>query len=280
MPTTEPLTTVGALSDRLDDPLLRIADVRWYLNEPDRGREEFDAGHIPGAVFVDLDSHLSARSGPGRHPLPDRATFAATLGALGFGDDHHIVAYDDSGGAVAARLWWMLRWIGHEACSVLDGGLAAWKWAGLDLEMGTSACPPATLSVGESLTRTIDRDRLAGALDDFTIIDARARERFRGDTEPVDAKAGHIPSARNIPYAENLAADGRFLPPTLLSARYRAEAAGRDTVVYCGSGVNACHAALTMTVAGLDEPTLYPGSWSDWSSTDLPIATGDAEPRP
>ena len=276
MPTTEPLTTVESLAKRLDDPRLRIADVRWYLNEAGRGREEFDAGHIPGAAFVDLDSDLSAPSGPGRHPLPDRETFADTLGALGFGDDHHIVAYDDSGGAVAARLWWMLRWIGHEACSVLDGGLAAWRSAGLNLEMGASTRPRVTLSVGESLTHTIDRDALAGALDDFTIIDARARERFRGDTEPVDAKAGHIPSARNIPYAENLAADGRFLPSTLLSARYRAEGVGRDTVVYCGSGVNACHVALAMTVAGLDEPTLYPGSWSDWSSTDLPIETGDA----
>lgn len=278
MPTTEPLITVEALAERLGDPLLRIADVRWYLNESDRGREDFDAGHIPGAVFIDLDTHLSAPSGPGRHPLPDRATFAATLSALGFGDGHHIVAYDDSGGAVAARLWWMLRWIGHEACSVLDGGLSGWRLAGLDLETDASAHPPASLSVGESLTRTIDRDALAGALDDVAVIDARARERFRGDTEPVDAKAGHIPSARNVPYAENLAADGHFLPSHLLSARYRAEAAGRNTVVYCGSGVNACHSALAMTVAGLDEPTLYPGSWSDWSSTDLPIETGDATP--
>jgi thiosulfate/3-mercaptopyruvate sulfurtransferase len=278
MPTPEPLTTVEVLAERLGDPLLRIADVRWYLNEPDRGRQEFDAGHIPGAVFVDLETDLSAQSGPGRHPLPERAFFAATLEALGFGDDHHIVAYDDSGGAVAARLWWMLRWIGHEACSVLDGGLTAWRSAGMDMDTGPTAHQPATLTVGESLTLTIEREALASALDEFTIIDARARERFRGDTEPVDAKAGHIPSARNIPYAENLAADGRFLPSPLLSARYRAEGAGRDTVVYCGSGVNACHAALAMTVAGLDEPTLYPGSWSDWSSTDLPIATGDAEP--
>jgi thiosulfate/3-mercaptopyruvate sulfurtransferase len=279
MTTPDPLISVEALADRLDDPRLRLADVRWYLNEPDRGREEFEVGHIPGAVFVDLETHLSAASGPGRHPLPDPADFAATLGELGFGDDHHIVAYDDSGGAVAARLWWMLRWIGHNACSVLDGGLTAWRKAGMGLETGFAAPTPTTLSVGESRVPTIDRTGLAERLDDLTIIDARARERFRGDTEPVDAKAGHIPSARNIPYAENLDVEGLFLPPHLLSARYRAEGVGQDTVVYCGSGVNACHAALAMSVAGLGEPTLYPGSWSDWSSTDLPIETGEANPR-
>lgn len=276
MPTTEPLISAQALADRLGDPAIRIADVRWYLGESDRGRREFETGHIPGAVFVDLDAHLSAPSGPGRHPLPDRDTFAATLGGLGFGDDHHIVAYDDSGGSVAARLWWMLRWIGHEACSVLDGGLTAWRAAGYTVESGTRSHPRADLSVRASLTRTIDREALAGSLDEFTIVDARAAERFRGDVEPVDAKAGHIPTARNIPYAENLAGDGRFLPPPLLAARYRAEIGGGDTVVYCGSGVNACHAALAMHVAGRDEPILYPGSWSDWSSTDLPIEVGDA----
>lgn len=271
----DPLAAARDLGQVLDDPDVRIVDVRWYLGDPERGRAEYEAGHIPGAVFADLDLDLSAPDGPGRHPLPDKGAFADTMSRLGLGDDHLIVAYDSSGGSVAARLWWMLRWIGHPGARVLDGGIQAWVDAGENLDTDTPEITPGSMTVRPSASRTIDRETLVQRMGSVALIDARARERYRGDTEPVDAKAGHIPSAGNVPFVENLAADGRFLPPALLGARYRFEVGDAEPVVYCGSGVNACHAALAMVVAGFDEPTLYPGSWSDWSSTDLPIETGD-----
>lgn len=279
--TPDPLVSVAELSERLDDPAIRLADVRWYLNEPRRGRSEYDAGHLPGAVFVDLETDLSATTGPGRHPLPDPAVFAKRMGELGFGDEHEVVAYDASGGTVAARLWWMLRWIGHPTVRVLDGGVQAWEAAGQPLSASPQEHPAAVMAVRPSLTRTIDRAALAGSLGEVALVDVRAPERYRGEVEPIDPKAGHIPTARNVPTAENLGGEGRFLPSHLLGARYQAEADGRDLVLYCGSGVNACQAALAVVSAGLPEPTVYPGSWSDWSASDLPIATGpDAGDRP
>jgi thiosulfate/3-mercaptopyruvate sulfurtransferase len=271
----DPLVSVDEIATLLDSPSLRVADVRWYLGDPGRGRDEYRKGHIPGATFVDLDSDLSAAVGPGRHPLPTREVFAETMGRLGFGDEHLIVAYDSSGGSVAARLWWMLRSVGHRAPRVLDGGIQAWVDAGHRLTDEPAVYPTSTLTVGDSAVRTIDRDALSEHLGELTLIDVRAAERYRGEVEPVDPAAGHIPTAVNVPFVENLDSDGRFLPPPLLAARYRALGVGQDTALYCGSGVNACHTALAMVSAGLPEPILYPGSWSDWAAAGMPVAVGD-----
>ena len=270
-----PLITADDLATRRDDPGLRIADTRWYLGERTRGRREFVASHIPGAVYVDLEQHLSASLGPGRHPLPDRETFAVTLGALGIGDEHEVVAYDDRGGAIAARMWWMLRDLGHRRVRVLDGGLPAWIAAGHPTTSEPYLPPAATTTIRPSSTRTIDRDSLAARLGEVTLLDAREGERYRGEAEPVDPIAGHIPTARSAPLEENLDADERFLSPAVLADRYLAlGAADGEVVAYCGSGVTACHDILAMHLAGLPEPALYPGSWSDWCVSGLPIATG------
>lgn len=275
---TDPLISVAELAALLASGHARAADTRWYLAEPEQGLAAYRQGHLPDAVYLHLESHLSAPEGAGRHPLPARSDFAATMGALGFGNDDLVVAYDDRGGAIAARLWWMLRDIGHERVRVLDGGIPAWIAAGHPLQSDIPVVTPATMTVRPSTTRTIDRETLAETLGELTIIDTRSMERYRGDEEPIDPIAGHIPTAVNIPCEENIDTEGRFLPLRMLSARYRSVGAhGEDTVVYCGSGVTACHNALAMVVAGLGEPILYPGSWSDWSSADMPVMTG-AEP--
>ena len=296
------LISVAELAAALDDPDLRIADVRWSLAAPAAGRVAYAAAHLPGAVFVDLDTVLTAPVGPGRHPLPDPATFAAALGALGIGRGHRVVAYDDAGGTVAARLWWMLDALGHARAAVLDGGIEAWRTAGqpVTAEAPTFAAaePIPTPGAGSAWPRTIDRVTLATRLGGVTILDARARERYRGDVEPIDRIPGHIPTARSLPTTALLAPDGRFLAADALAARFAA--AGVDTaapapgdaalvaraagpvVVSCGSGVNACQLALGMRAAGLPDPLLYPGSYSDWTQSGMPIATGDepgAAPR-
>lgn len=276
--TVGPLVSVGWLDDHRDDPALRIADCRWYLEEPGRGRAEYERSHIPGAVFVSLDDDLSAPSGPGRHPLPAPEIYAARLGALGMGDEHTVVAYDDRGGGIAARLWWMLRAIGHTSVAVLDGGLTAWRAAGLAEESAVVTHPPAALTVSAQ-PRTIDRSGLESRLGNVVLIDARDGERYRGEHEPVDPVAGHIPTAVSRPTAGNLRADMRFETPETLRRRFASAGVGpaADTVVYCGSGVTACHDILAIELAGLGEATLYPGSWSDWGTSGGAIATG-AEP--
>jgi thiosulfate/3-mercaptopyruvate sulfurtransferase len=289
------LISVAELAAALDDPDLRIADVRWSLAAPAAGRVAYAAAHLPGAVFVDLDTVLTAPVGPGRHPLPDPATFAAALGALGIGRGHRIVAYDDAGGTVAARLWWMLDALGQAGAAVLDGGIDAWQAAGQPVTAAVPAFaaaePVPTPGAGSAWPRTIDRVTLAARLGGVTILDARARERYRGDVEPIDRIAGHIPTARSLPTTALLAPSGRFLAADALVARFAA--AGVDTaapapgdaalvaraagpvVVSCGSGVNACQLALGMRAAGLPDPLLYPGSYSDWTQSGMPIATGD-----
>jgi thiosulfate/3-mercaptopyruvate sulfurtransferase len=273
------LISTDELAEQLDDPGLRLADVRWYVGEPGRGRREYEEGHLPGAVFVDLDSDLAAPTGPGRHPLPDPAVFAARMGELGFGRDDLIVAYDDSLGTIAARLWWMLDNLGHERVALLDGGLKAWRAAGLQLSSDSVALPPREpMALAADWSGVIDRPALIERLGAITLLDARAAERYRGDVEPVDPKPGHIPSAVNAPARISLAADGRFLPSDEVAGRLTAVApVDRPVVVSCGSGVTACHTAFAFRLAGLPDPLLYPGSYSDWSRTDLPIAVG-AEP--
>jgi thiosulfate/3-mercaptopyruvate sulfurtransferase len=280
MPSPSPLVTADELADLLHDPDVVVADVRWYLGGRS-GREAFEEGHLPGAVFVDLDTVLSGSpaTGQGRHPLPDPGELAGNLGRLGIGDGAFVVAYDDAGGSVAARLWWMLRAIGQRA-AVLDGGIAAWAGA---LETGAGAHRPsaARAPVPWPAAALADADRLdllaqEGAL---VLLDARAPARYRGDEEPVDPKPGHVPGARNAPWQDNLdPATGRFLPADRLRARYLAlmGADGTDVVAYCGSGVTACHDLLALEVAGLGPGRLYAGSWSEWSSrSDRPVATGD-----
>lgn len=261
------------LLQRLGAPDLRVADVRWWLGDPERGRRGFAAAHLPGAVFVDLDADLSAPVGPGRHPLPSPTAFAARMAELGIDDASDVVVYDDAGGTVAARLWWMLDDLGHRRVHVLDGGIAAWAAIGGPVTREVAAYPAGRLTLRDHWTRTIDRDGLVARLGSVGLIDARAPERYRGDVEPVDAVPGHIPTAVNLPLAGNLGPDERFRDPKALRARF--EHLGDEVVSYCGSGVNACHNALAMRVAGLPDPLLYPGSYSDWAGTGMPIATGE-----
>jgi thiosulfate/3-mercaptopyruvate sulfurtransferase len=268
-----PLTSPEPLLERLGNPSLRIADVRWWLADPGRGRRDYEHAHLPGATFVDVDRDLVGHEGPGRHPLPDPAAFAQRLGELGFDDESDIVAYDDAGGTIAARLWWMLDSLGHRRIRVLDGGYQAWVAAGGPLTAEVPEFPPGRLTVSTAWARTIDREALTRRLGTLSLIDARAPERYRGDVEPIDPVAGHIPTARSLPTSGNLGADGRLLAATELRARYAP--LGDDVVTACGSGITACHDALAMRVAGLPDPLLYPGSYSDWSRSGMPVATGD-----
>ncbi|HET7726163.1 MAG TPA: sulfurtransferase [Candidatus Limnocylindrales bacterium] len=271
------------LLERLDDPRLRICDVRWFLTEPGRGRAEYEQAHIPGAIFVDVDRDLVAPTGPGRHPLPSPADFARRMGELGIGPEHEVVAYDQGGGTIAARLWWMLDAIGHPRAGLLDGGLAAWTAIGGPLDATVPDHPPVTLAPRRSTwPGTIDREALAASLGSVRLVDVRAAERYRGKVEPVDPVAGHIPSAVNLPTTGHLGPDGRFLPPAAIAARFREAGVDGDgpTVVHCGSGVNACHTLFALRLAGLPGATLYPGSYSDWSRSGMPVRSGQEPGEP
>ena len=301
---------------RLGAPDLRIVDTRWYLGQPGRGRAAYETGHLPGAIFLDLDTDLSAPDGPGRHPLPDPAAFARLLAERGIGDEHLVVAYDDTGGGVAARLWWMLDDLGHQRVSVLDGGLTAWTAIGGPLTTETPAWPPADLHLRAHWSRVIERDELRRRLGSLILLDARAPERYRGEVEPIDPAAGHIPTALSAPFTGNLGPDARFRSPGELLERFRQLGVGGDrsggragstgvgggiggggggtgvgggvgggqaeriVVTSCGSGTNACHNALAMRLAGLPDPLLYPGSFSDWSRSGLPVVTGPEPGEP
>ena len=265
------------LAARLGEPGLRIADVRWYLGDPDRGRREYSEAHIPGAVFVDLDRDLAAPTGPGRHPLPAPGHFAERMGKLGFGSDDFIVAYDDSTGTIAARLWWMLDNLGHRRVAMLDGGLRTWLEAGLPMTSDAPRAEAREMRLADAWRGVVDRATLVDRMGEVTLIDARAPERYRGETEPVDPVAGHIPSAVNVPAKLSLAPDGTFLQPAELADRLGTIAPrDRPVVASCGSGVTACHTILSFRRAGLPDPLLYPGSYSDWSRSGMPVATGEA----
>ena len=261
-----PLIDADQLVTRLAQ--VRLVDIRWSLTDPEHGHATYLAGHIPGAVFADLDTDLSSPPGlDGRHPLPSIEEFADTLGRLGISPPDHVVVYDDASGSVAARLWWMLRSVGHTAVQLLDGGYQAWLRAGHSVETDEETPERTSYPVPPGFGGIVDRHQLTGR----TLIDARAPERFRGEIEPVDPKAGHIPGAINRPFVDNLGSDGRFLSPDRLREIYTGL---KDPVVSCGSGVNACHDAVAMVVAGLELPDLYPGSFSEWSRRDLPVETG------
>lgn len=267
-----PLVDAGWLAQALASPEPpALFDVRWYLDGRS-GRAAYEAGHIPGAVFVDLETDLAGPPGTGgRHPLPDPAAFAAAMGRSGVGRDTTVVAYDDAGGTVAARLWWMLRATGHEA-AVLDGGLAAWTGP---LDAGTVEPGPVEFEVRPwpvEAVASIDEVAGGGAV----LVDARAPERFRGEVEPIDPRAGHIPGAANLPAASLLGGDGRFLRGDELRARLAAASIvdGAHVIAYCGSGVTACHVLLAMEVVGRSPGRLYPGSWSQWSAHGRPVEVG------
>jgi thiosulfate/3-mercaptopyruvate sulfurtransferase len=283
----DPFVSIDWLRERLGSVVL--ADCRWYLDGRS-GRAAYDAGHIPGAVFVDLDTALTRHADPaeaGRHPLAEAADFAAAMGALGIGDDDTVVAYDDAGGVIAARLVWMLRVTGHEA-ALLDGGLPAWdgelatapavraptaftatEWpaevlASIDevADVARRTAPPSEDSAAVGPAGTAPGDAAAGTLP--ILIDARQRERYLGEPDGVDPRAGHIPGARCVPCRENLDDAGKVLPAEELRARFGVDDA-TEVISYCGSGVTACHNLLAMEQAGLGRGRLFPGSWSQWS---------------
>jgi thiosulfate/3-mercaptopyruvate sulfurtransferase len=277
MATWSPIISPAALSRRLGDLGLRVVDVRWVLGGPGQGRIAYDTGHIPGAIFLDMDTDLVAADGPGRHPLPSPADLRERLEAAGIGSDHSVVAYDDVGGWVAARLWWMLDDLGHERVAVLDGGFPAWVAEGLPVTREVPAVAPARLELADRWTRTIDRVGVAAGLGRRVLLDARGGPRYRGETEPIDPIPGHIPTARHAPVDSNLGPDGRLLGAAELAARFRvlgADGSEGPVVTSCGSGVAACFNSLAMRVAGLPDPLLYPGSYSDWTRSGMPIAVG------
>lgn len=272
------LIDAAALRDLAGNPATAIIDCRFDLADPGSGRRAYLAGHICGARYADLNQDLSGpvTSRSGRHPLPAPADLAATLNRLGIRQGNQVIAYDDSAGAFAARLWWLLRWVGHSAVAVLDGGLKAWIAAGgTTLESGPERpVPPAiraaaqgTLSADASAA--LEAAEVEARLQDpgFLLIDARAPERFTGTVEPIDSVAGHVAGAVNQPFSANLAADGRFLPAEHLRRLWEKRLAGKSppqVAAMCGSGVTACHNLLSLEVAGLHGAKLYAGSWSEW----------------
>jgi thiosulfate/3-mercaptopyruvate sulfurtransferase len=276
------LIDVESLQKLMGDPRLAIVDCRFDLTHPDAGRHEFLAAHLPGARYADLNLDLSAPIGPetGRHPLPAPEKFAAWLGTIGIGNGSQVIAYDEANGSMAARLWWLLRWAGHRAVAILDGGFKAWTAQGGALES------VETTPRQERFTPRIDDQAVLSTAETerevrrpaVLLVDARARERYAGLVEPIDTVAGHVPGAANHPFTESLDARGRFLPAAELKRRWHERLAGRDAknlVAMCGSGVTACHNLLSLEVAGLAGGRLYAGSWSEWiRDPRRPIARG------
>ncbi len=295
-----PLVDVPWLAAHLGDPRVRVVDCRWYLTGR-RGRDEYARGHIPGAVYLGVGEDLAAPpgQGPGRHPIPDAAAFARTLSRAGVTPETCVVAYDDAGGSIAARLWWLLRYFGHPIArpagapsapgsssiraggSVLDGGIQAWIAAGHALSEEVPAIEPAPLMElvpGGALVAdkaAVDALRREAGV---VLLDARARERYEGRSEPIDARAGHIPGALSAPFVESMREPGgALLDREALERRFRALGAldARTVVSYCGSGVTACHALLALAALGRADAVLYEGSFSDWAAdASLPVATG------
>jgi thiosulfate/3-mercaptopyruvate sulfurtransferase len=258
---------------------LVLLDVRWALGDP-HGREHHRAGHLPGAVFVDLDAELAGPPSPthGRHPLPSVAALQAAARRWGVRSGSTVVCYDDAGGLAAARAWWLLRWAGRPRVFLLDGGLGAWRAAGLPVETGPVVPEPGDVTLAGGGLPVLDVDGAAALARSGLLLDARAGERYRGETEPIDPRAGHIPGAVSAPTSQNLGPDGRFLPADRLRERFLALGADGDRPVgvYCGSGVTAAHEIAALAVAGVDA-ALYPGSWSQWSADpSRPAASGTA----
>ncbi|VXB59561.1 sulfurtransferase [Aeromicrobium sp. 9AM] len=260
-----------------------LLDVRWRLDRPD-GSEEFRAGHVPGAVYVDLDHQLASHGEPadGRHPLPTVEALQAAARSWGVDDDSTVVVYDDQGNLAAARAWWLLTYAGVADIRVLDGGLQAWTESDRALETGDAAPAAGSVTLSYGHLPVVDADEVLDVAAAGSLLDARAPERYRGETEPIDPVAGHIPGAVNTPTGQNLADDGRFLDPATLRSRFVAAGVDPDRPVatYCGSGVTAAHNIVALTLAGFT-PALYPGSWSQWSNQpERPVATGQTQGVP
>jgi thiosulfate/3-mercaptopyruvate sulfurtransferase len=278
------LISTTELAAHLSDPDWLVADCRFELGKPDAGAAAWRDGHIPGAIHVDLERDLSAPVAPetGRHPLPAMADFAATLSRLGVAGRTQVVCYDAASGAFAARLWWMLRWAGHDAAAVLDGGFAAWTAEGRPVSTDAATREPAAF-VARPRPDMVIHDA-AGAMEALargeTLVDVRGAERFEGRVEPIDSVAGHVPGAVNLPYTENLGAGSRFRAPRELAALWRERAGaapGHAPICMCGSGVTACHGVLALESAGIRGARLYAGSWSEWIRDPArPVARGPA----
>ncbi|MFF2371522.1 sulfurtransferase [Agromyces sp. NPDC058110] len=278
------LITVDELADRLaaDAPDARtvVLDVRWSLAQPD-GTEAYRAGHIPGAVYVDLDTELADHDvvGAGRHPLPAEAALTAAMRRWGLRAGDSVVVVDDLGNQSAARAWWLLRHAGFDDVRMLDGALGAWRAAGHPLETGDVVPEPGDATAHYGGMPVLDIDEAAALPARGVLLDVRAAERYRGEVEPIDPRAGHIPGARSAPTGSTLDSDGRFLPADALRARFAEVGVvqGTQVATYCGSGVTGAHAVAALAVAGVDA-ALFPGSWSQWSNdASRPVATG-AEP--
>lgn len=265
------LVSIDTLKAHLDDPQWQVFDCRFQLDQADWGEAAYRQSHIPGALYAHLDRDLAAAKTPetGRHPLPDPEAFKQWLGRNGIGGGEQVVVYDQGGGAFAARLWWMLRWMGHQAVAVLDGGWAAWAGADYPVSKEVPAPEPASFEGGprDDLWLTSEKVEVELAEGRLRLVDARGAERFRGENEPIDPVAGHVPGAVNLPFAGNLDEQGRFKDPAALKARFTpvvGEYPGEAVAHMCGSGVTACHNLLAMEIAGLGDSRLYVGSWSEW----------------
>ena len=276
------LVQAETLSIALGRSDLAIVDCRFSLANPGAGESAYLQGHIPGAVYAHLDRDLSdhAKHGEGRHPWPDAATFTAKLGRWGISPQHQVAVYDDGDGAIAARLWFLLRALGHQKVAVLDGGWSRWTALGLKVETSVPAPSNQRYSGTFDSTRLLDATQVQARLaEGDLLVDARAADRFRGENEMIDRIGGHVPGARSRPYADNLV-DGRLRPPVELAAEFRALLQARTpehVIVMCGSGVTACHHLLAMERAGIPGAKLFTGSWSGWiSDPSRPVATGSA----
>jgi thiosulfate/3-mercaptopyruvate sulfurtransferase len=264
------LVDVPTLAAELADPSLRIVDCRFDLGDPDAGAALYRRGHLPGAVYAHLDADLSGPRAPwtGRHPLPEPEALAATLGALGIGAGIRVVAYDDSGGIYAARLWWLLHWLGHDAVALLDGGFASWQRQGRELSAEIPVIHPTEFHAAPDDSLWVDSNAMLEAVQrKRVIIDARPEERFSGLIEPLDKVAGHIPGSINSPFEDNLDMRGNFLKAEELRAQYESLLHGAlpgEVIHMCGSGVTACHNLLALEIAGMSGGKLYVGSWSEW----------------
>lgn len=279
------LITAPALHARLGNTDLVLLDCRFALDDPTYGQRAYNAGHLPGACFADLEQDLSGpiyKGVTGRHPLPDAGTLNQRLRAWGINADSQVVLYDDGPGAFAARAWWLLAWLGkRNGVHLLDGGLRAWQDAGLPLDTQPAQPTPGTFDGQPDAQLLLSAEQLQQRLHDpqLTLLDARALPRFRGEVEPLDPVAGHIPGAQCAVFTDNLNADGRFLPAAQLRERFDALRGARPAsalVAYCGSGVTACHNLFALSLAGYPLAPLYAGSWSEWiTDAERPIATGD-----
>ena len=278
-----PLISADELGARIASPDLRALDCRFSLQQPAAGRADYAVAHIPGAVYADLDKDLAAapEAGSGRHPLPDPLELTRTFGDMGIDSDTQVVAYDDNNGAFAARAWWLLRWLGHERVALLDGGFLRWQQLQLPVEEGAGHVTAKVFNAVARPEMVLQTTEIVSAAEnscDLRLIDARDTARFCGVTEPIDRVAGHIPGAVNLPFSENLDSSGCWKQPAELRRIWQ-DVLGRDLnapcSVMCGSGITACHLVISALVAGLSEPRLYVGSWSEWiADPERPVAVG------